>query len=299
MLADGLKWSISKPRNWARLAQRLSIPGADITVAALGGSLTAGWGLPSRKQSWAYQFAGWLQEAFPDVTVSFEHNFARDGIQIQLASTCWYQYVPAAADIVLIDYNLNACGYFVCGTVSAPQIAAYENLLRRVMRAAPKAALLALDAFMFGSYNATNAGGQQVQLAEPYYNSGEEMHAMLTKRYRLPLTSARDAAYDYMYSGQSAQLASGLGATYEQLMQDPRHPTALGARFYGRGLAAYAARQLLVAQLAEVAAGGKAAAAAAAADPAQPPSLPRPVSPLAAQSADFLTFCVKEGHCSS
>ena len=52
------------------------------------------------------------------------------------------------------------------------QIAAYENLLRRVMRAAPKAALLALDAFMFGSYNATNAGGQQVQLAEPYYNSG-------------------------------------------------------------------------------------------------------------------------------
>jgi lysophospholipase L1-like esterase len=89
MLADGLKRGINKPHNWARLAQRLSTPGANITVAALGGSITAGYGLTNRKQSWAYQFVGWLQEAFPEVTISFKHNLGRDGIQINLASTCW------------------------------------------------------------------------------------------------------------------------------------------------------------------------------------------------------------------
>jgi hypothetical protein len=89
VLADGLKGCTNHPRNWARLSQRLSTPGATVTIAAFGGSITAGFGLPDRKQSWAYQFAGWLQEAFPDVSVNFVHNFARDGIQIQLAATCW------------------------------------------------------------------------------------------------------------------------------------------------------------------------------------------------------------------
>jgi hypothetical protein len=51
------------------------------------------------------------------------------------------------------------------------QIAAYENLLRRVIRLAPTAALLALDAFNFDRYNATNAASQQV-LPAPFYDSG-------------------------------------------------------------------------------------------------------------------------------
>jgi hypothetical protein len=118
--------------------------------------------------------------------------------------------------------------------------------------------------------------------------AGEEMHAMMTKRYRVSLTSARDAADDYVYSGQSAQRSSALGATIKQLMQDPKHPTVLGARLYGRGLAARAARQLLTAELTAIAAGGQTAA-----DPAQQLALPPPVSPLAAQSADFSSFCAE------
>jgi hypothetical protein len=52
--------------------------------------LTTGWHLkPNRMQSWAYQLVGWLREAFPSVTVNFEHNYARDAVNIHLAATCW------------------------------------------------------------------------------------------------------------------------------------------------------------------------------------------------------------------
>jgi hypothetical protein len=90
LLAEGIKGSLSSSRNWARLAARLSSPGANITVAAFGGSVTAGYKLkPNRMQSWAYQLVGWLREAFPSATVNFEHNFARDAVNIHLAATCW------------------------------------------------------------------------------------------------------------------------------------------------------------------------------------------------------------------
>jgi hypothetical protein len=90
LLAEGVKGSLSSSRNWARLAARLSSPGANITVAAFGGSVTAGYKLePTRMHSWAYQLVGWLREAFPSVTVNFEHNYARDGVNIHLAATCW------------------------------------------------------------------------------------------------------------------------------------------------------------------------------------------------------------------
>jgi hypothetical protein len=123
------------------------------------------------------------------------------------------------------------------------------------------------------------------------HNAGEELHSMLATRYKLPLVSARDAAYDHMYSGQAAQLASALGATYEQLMRDQRHPTVLGSKLYGRGLAAWAARQLLTAELTAISM--EAAAGQPAVDLLQPLPLPRPVSPLAAQSADLLSFCAE------
>jgi hypothetical protein len=41
-----------------------------------------------------------------------------------------YQYVPAAADIVLIDFNLNTCAYCICNAVTDSQVRPDSQLQR-------------------------------------------------------------------------------------------------------------------------------------------------------------------------
>jgi hypothetical protein len=52
------------------------------------------------------------------------------------------------------------------------QVVAYELLLRRLIRGAPNAALLAFEGFLFASYNGTTAAGEALQIPAPYYNTG-------------------------------------------------------------------------------------------------------------------------------
>ncbi|WIA43536.1 hypothetical protein OEZ86_009992 [Tetradesmus obliquus] len=171
------------PRNSKTLAQRLCSPGEIIKVVAFGGSVTAGYGLDDRRQNWAQQLTNWLAAAFPEVQLRLS-NLARDGTTITMAESCWYQYTPEDADLILIDFNLNSCSYSTCRSVVAPQIAAYENLIRRLISQAPNAALLSFEAFAFGSYSVSVAG--------------EDMHAMVAARYGVPLVSACDALYELM-----------------------------------------------------------------------------------------------------
>lgn len=49
-------------------------------------------------------------------------NLARDATNVDLAEACWYQHTPEEADLVMIEYNLNACGYFTCSAIVAPQV---------------------------------------------------------------------------------------------------------------------------------------------------------------------------------
>ncbi|WIA23083.1 hypothetical protein OEZ85_001426 [Tetradesmus obliquus] len=174
------------PRNSKTLAQRLCSPGEIIKVVAFGGSVTAGYGLDDRRQNWAQQLTNWLAAAFPEVQLRLS-NLARDGTTITMAESCWYQYTPEDADLILIDFNLNSCSYSTCRSVVAPQIAAYENLIRRLISQAPNAALLSFEAFAFGSYSVSVAGGGTATMPMPYYNSGEDMHAMVAARYGVPL----------------------------------------------------------------------------------------------------------------
>jgi hypothetical protein len=55
---------------------------------------------------------------------------------------------------------------------AAAQIVAYEILLRRLIHQAPNAALLAFEAFTFGSYSVTVAAGGTATMPMPYYNTG-------------------------------------------------------------------------------------------------------------------------------
>jgi hypothetical protein len=130
--------------------------------------------------------------------------------------------------------------------------------------------------------------------------AGEEMHAMIGARYSVPLVSVRDALYDLLWQEGAVHLNAALGVTRASLLQDTKHPTILGSELYGRGLAAYAVRELLSQQLSELANGGGGEAGdsplAQALQQQQQQlgvELPPVISPLAAQYADLPTFCAE------
>jgi hypothetical protein len=128
------------------------------------------------------------------------------------------------------------------------------------------------------------------------------MHSLLAEVYSIPFVSARNALYSLMWDDAALQAATGF--TKRQLMQDQIHPTALGQTLYGRGLIAYALKQMLAREylaLVNAAAGGSSGSVLYEFDGADAPAgmtaagsgsldaLIRPVSPLAAQEADGLS----------
>uniref|UniRef100_A0A383WL49 SGNH hydrolase-type esterase domain-containing protein n=1 Tax=Tetradesmus obliquus TaxID=3088 RepID=A0A383WL49_TETOB len=283
-------------RNWHHLASKLATPGANVTVVSFGGSLTAGYIAKEEawksalEGSWVEPMVAWLKAAFPSVTFNII-NLARAASEVIVASTCWYQYVPHDADLVLVEYSLNGCldssGRPMCSSTTMLRVAHYESLFRRVLRRAPNAALMSVAAFMFSTY--TYAQGHLILTApNAFQSTGEELHGMIARRYGAPMASLRDSLYGLMYNDPlSLQL---LGATRLSIITDTIHPTAAGFTMYGE-IMAYTVRQALAAVMANGAAEPAALGAAAAA--ADDYGLPLPLSPVAAQQ-DTDTWC-REG----
>jgi hypothetical protein len=129
------------------------------------------------------------------------------------------------------------------------------------------------------------------------------MHAMLGARYGVALVSVRDALYDYLWQDGAVQLNAALGVSRSRLLQDTKHPTALGSELYGRGLAAFTVRELLRQQLLQLAAGGDDAGSSPLRRGIQPQQqqqqqrllvkLPAAISPIAAQYVDLPTWCAE------
>ncbi|WIA23834.1 hypothetical protein OEZ85_013495 [Tetradesmus obliquus] len=297
----GPEWLLSKgfngdidARNWRRLAQKLATPGSKIQVVTFGGSVTAGHLPEARNCSWVEQAEVWMKAAFP--AVRFEVlNLARGATDVTAASTCWYNHVPANTDLIFIEYSANGCTRLQCTSIMSPLVADYESLLRRVMRRAPNAALMSLAIFAFYSHAGTAQNGKNTTIPTPYYNTGEDMHAVLARRYGVPMVSVRDALYNMMWD--ESALRSALGYGRKHIMKDDIHPAFVGHDLYGRGLVAWAMRYILTRELTALSSTavnnninnknnnfGKNSLQL---------SLPSPVSPIAAREADGDTFCAE------
>jgi hypothetical protein len=90
-------------RNFNVQARKLSTPGTTIHVVAFGGSVTAGKLSASPEGSWVEHTASWLRSAFPQIRFEVL-NLARNASNVAAAAQCWYQYMPANTDLVLIEY---------------------------------------------------------------------------------------------------------------------------------------------------------------------------------------------------
>jgi hypothetical protein len=74
------------------------------------------------------------------------------------------------------------------------QVVAYEVLLRRLIRRAPNAALLAFEGFNFASYDSTTTTSKAVQLPAPYYDSGVFTACTTSNSAEYALTESPTAA---------------------------------------------------------------------------------------------------------
>uniref|UniRef100_A0A383VXD9 SGNH hydrolase-type esterase domain-containing protein n=1 Tax=Tetradesmus obliquus TaxID=3088 RepID=A0A383VXD9_TETOB len=282
-------------RNWHLLARKLATPGATVTVVAFGGSLTAGYidkpeaWKRAMDGSWVEPMVAWMKAAFPAVSFRLI-NAARGASEVTVAATCWYQYVPQDADLVLVEYSLNGCleatGQPMCSSTAMVRVAAYESFYRRVLRRAPRTALMSVATFSFNS-DTYRQGLASVEAPNAFAATGEELHTMIARRYGAPTASLRDSLYGLMYNDAVAKQL--LGETRATIITDNVHPTADGFIMFGE-IMAYTVRQSLAAVMASGAEAPGALGAAAAADGS---GLPLPVSPVAAQQ-DADTWC-REG----
>ncbi|WIA40473.1 hypothetical protein OEZ86_013829 [Tetradesmus obliquus] len=179
-----------------------------------------------------------MRAAFPDVTFSFI-NLGHGATVAMAAALCYYHDMPADADLVLVEYSINGCGSGQCLDFSHPQVAGYEQLLRKVLLKAPQAALLSMACF---SFKITHKG-----MPGAYWKTGEDMHAVIAKRYNVPMVSVRDALYNAMFD--DALLLPLLGLTRDDFLKDHIHPKLAGARVYGAGFVAWAIRHLVTKSL--------------------------------------------------
>jgi lysophospholipase L1-like esterase len=202
-------------RNWPQLVHKLyKEPNSTIKVVTLGGSVTVGYKLSNT--SWPEQLVPWLQQQYPSATFQLT-NLARRATAATFAALCLVQHVPEDADIIIVEYSVNGYGG-PCQCFTAPQVAGYETLLRKLITKAPKAAFMSLAAFMW-----TTSKGVRTA----YHDAGEDQHAVIAKRYAIPFMSIRDAMYDAMWDP-----ANPHGVNMSQLLVDNVHVGDYGAQVY-------------------------------------------------------------------
>jgi hypothetical protein len=94
------------PRNWDRLAHKLTTPGSNITVVAFGGSVTVGHHEFNENSSWPEESVAWLRRAFPAVNFTCV-NLGHGATVAMAAALCYYHDMPAEVDLVLVEYSIN------------------------------------------------------------------------------------------------------------------------------------------------------------------------------------------------
>ena len=264
ILHTGYKFEV-EGRHWPRFIDKLMTPGSEVKIVALGGSVTVGYRFSNT--SYPEQFASWLQEAFPETNITIL-NMARRATAATFAALCVVQDVPADSDLVLIEYSINGYGG-QCQCFTSPQVAGYETLLRKVIKRAPKAALMSFAAFMWLDKHGNRTA---------YFETGEDQHAVMARRYAMPMMSVRDAMFDIMLEPDNPY-----GIDQKEMLVDVVHVSDKGAALYASFLA-WAFRH----QLTRILLHHRDLQQAVKTEHAMPP----PLNPDAAQE-DWPTFCAE------
>jgi len=170
--------------------------GEAITVAAIGGSITAG-GSQTKQQENRYiaRVADWFTKTFPEAQVHYVNAGIGGTNSIFGAMRVQKDLLSQNPDLVIVEYAVN-------DNHPVPMLwASYEGVLRQILQAPGNPALIKLF-FM-----------------ERQGQSTQEKQQMIGRHYNLPMVSFRDAWWPEIYTGR---------AKWEDMYADVVHPNDNG-----------------------------------------------------------------------
>ena len=170
--------------------------GEEISVAAIGGSITAG-GLQTKdpKNRYIARVADWFTKTFPKAKVRFVNAGIGGTNSLYGAMRVQRDVLSKKPDLVIVEYAVN-------DNHPVPMFwGSYEGVLRQILREPQQPALVQL---FFMQRKGENA---------------QEAQHMLGRHYNLPMVSFRDAWWPEIYSGR---------AKWEDMYADVVHPNDTG-----------------------------------------------------------------------
>ena len=157
-------------RAWAHIARRARQQG-QLRVAAIGCSTTLGCGsnpgvgLCSPERGWTGHLHRGLLSAFAGIVPVRTSVYAKAAVQPTYFTACTGSFVPADADVVVLEMqqNLYMCGTEVRGTAADMGCMqdSLTQLVEALRRAAPSAALIFLNVLKPASLRAWAGSNQQ------------------------------------------------------------------------------------------------------------------------------------------
>lgn len=169
--------------------------GEAITVAAVGGSITAGGqATKSAESRYVQRVSAWFRQTYPQAKVSFRNA----GIG---GTNSYYGALRLPEDVLAHQPDFVVVEYAVNNMADRPFAESYEGVLRQLLQAPQQIAVLEL---FFMHKNGENA---------------QTWQEMLGRHYGLPMVSFRDAWWPELTAGRTP---------WEDLYADEVHPKDAG-----------------------------------------------------------------------
>ena len=167
--------------------------GESITVAALGGSITEGWGASDRSSTcYAALYADWWRTAFPMSEVTFVNAGIGGTTSYFGAHRLDEAVISKSADVCVIDFTVN-------DRTDAHFLASYESIIARLL--ANDVAVIALYMIDENGFNVKTA------------------HHKIVEKYRIPSISYADAIWQTFSDGTRV---------WDDISDDTIHPNDAG-----------------------------------------------------------------------
>jgi lysophospholipase L1-like esterase len=171
-----------------------------MTIAVIGGSITAGACASTEQNRYGNQIAKWWQETFPKANI----RLVNAGIG---ATGSNYGALRASRDVFSHHPDLVVVEYSVNDPNSRASAETLEGLIRQILAQPNQPAVVSLYMMSEGGHNA------------------QEWHAKVAEHYRLPRVSFRDALWPDMQAGK---------IQWKDYIADAVHPNDRGHAFAGK-----------------------------------------------------------------
>ncbi|KAJ3805717.1 hypothetical protein F5876DRAFT_69563 [Lentinula aff. lateritia] len=145
--------------------------GQKIKIGIIGGSVSAGHGLPDHRLNWSYLYAQYIRETFGSDNVEVELINGSVGATVSdYMETCFLEHITEDVDLVIIELAIN--------DMRLEKLAmGYENLIRAVFALPNRPAIVNL---------------QIMALMFPTITMGGDLHTAVAQYYDTPIVSVRN-----------------------------------------------------------------------------------------------------------